>query len=555
MATSHPTSSNKDRHPSLDLLAKADLSRGLPQSALPDLAAAFQYRTAKAGHTFIHEGLLEERMYLIASGKVRIHQTDKTIAVIEEGSLVGELALLDAGKRTMSASMLSDGELFFIDRKGFYGFMARYPALAQSIIGTVISRYRSLDARYVEQMRVRESELERLVHQRTEELEARNAELLRLQQFKEQFLANMSHEIRTPLNAIVGMSNLMERSEMDESQATYLRFIREAAKNLRVIVDEILDFSKLEAGKMELEQLPFDPRHLADLVVQMLRFKTEEKGLYFRTVVDDSVPAVLLGDSTRLSQVLINLCGNAIKFTEKGGITVGLTLQDSSSDPVGLRFSVADTGIGIKPEHQQKVFEKFAQATSGTQRKFGGTGLGLAISQRIVELHGGKLHLESTFGQGSTFHVDVSLALGNEDQLQDLSAEQAEQHDLGELRILLAEDNDFNVLVAVNTLELELPKATIDVAADGVEALELFAKNHYDLVLMDIQMPRMDGYETTQRIRDGFDAPKRNTPVIAMTANVIKSEVDRCFAVGMNACVSKPFEVADLLGAIHQVLA
>jgi signal transduction histidine kinase len=532
-------------------LARTALFSALPAEALDELAGLFTRRRHDDGEAFIHQGERENRMYLVAEGRVRIHHGEETVAELGPGDVVGEMALLDEGPRTMSASALGPVTLYFMDREGFHAFLHRFPQLTLPILATVMGRYRDLDRRYVRQLEDREKELERTVQKRTRELEERNAELRRVQAFKEQFLANMSHEIRTPLNAIVGMGNLMAHSALDESQAAYLTYIREAARNLRVIVDEILDFSKLEAGRMELESVPFDPRATVDLVHQMLRFKTEEKGLYFRVEVADDVPAVLVGDPTRLGQVLINLCGNAIKFTERGGVTVRFARTGEHGDPVRLRLSVRDTGIGIRPEHLEKIFEQFAQATTGTTRQFGGTGLGLSIARRIARLMGGDLTVESAFGEGTSFHADLVLAEGRPEDLAPETGPAAEVRDLGALRILLVEDNAFNVLVATGTLEMELPEATVDVAENGVRALERLDAERYDLVLMDIQMPEMDGYEATRRIREHADRAVRDLPVIAMTANVIKSERDRCLAVGMNACVAKPFEVEDLMDAIR----
>ncbi len=540
-------------HPELPLLHKAPLFKGLDDRALGQLQPLFTLREHGDGFTFIHQNEREERMYLVAEGRVRIHHGDESIAELGPGDVVGEMALLDEGPRTMCASAVGTVVLYFIEREAFHGFLHRFPDVIRPVLSTVIGRFRDIDRRYVRQLEDREAELERTVRERTQELEASNAELLRVQRFKEQFLANMSHEIRTPLNAIVGMGNLLSHSSLDDAQAAYLTYIREAARNLRVIVDEILDFSKLEAGRMELESEPFDPRAAVDLVHQMLRFKTEEKGLFFRVSVDDKVPAVLLGDSTRFGQVLINLCGNAIKFTERGGITVRFarTGETKINNTVPLRLSVTDTGIGIKPEHREKIFEQFAQATAGTTRKFGGTGLGLSISRRIARLMGGDLGLESTYGEGTTFYADMAFAVGKPEDLEPERKTQDSARDLGALRILLVEDNAFNVLVAQGTLEMELPKASLDVAEHGQEALDKLHAQAYDLVLMDIQMPVMDGYEATRRIREHTDRAIRDVPVIAMTANVIKSELDRCLAVGMNACVSKPFEVDDLMSAIR----
>ncbi|MBK9147840.1 MAG: response regulator [Flavobacteriales bacterium] len=376
----------------------------------------------------------------------------------------------------------------------------------------------------------------------------------RSEKVKEQFLANMSHEIRTPMNAIIGLTAMLRRGERLPGQDRYLDAIAQSSSNLLVILNDVLDLGKLEAGKVELERVAMDPRTVLGNVLDILRFKAEEKGLKLELRCSPEVPSHVIGDPTRLNQIMLNLVGNAIKFTEKGGVTIAVSVlfnehngvAEAGMDPITLRFSVRDTGIGIRQERINEIFEEFTQAYSDTTRKFGGTGLGLTITKRLIELQGGTVSVESTPEQGSTFTVEIPYAKVVGIAAVDGREAAAPVISLEGKRILLVEDNEFNVMVAQDELQDAIPGVHIDVASNGRIAVEKASTGTYDAILMDIQMPEMNGFEATGAIR-ALPGDRGRVPIVAMTANVLKSEVDRCMAVGMNAFVPKPFERKDLL--------
>ncbi|MEO8066111.1 MAG: ATP-binding protein [Flavobacteriales bacterium] len=376
---------------------------------------------------------------------------------------------------------------------------------------------------------------------------------------KQQFLANMSHEIRTPMNAIMGMSAILKRGAHSPEQDKYLNAISQSSENLLVILNDILDLSKLEAGKIDLEEVPFEIRRTIDSVRDIVRFKAEEKGIMLEVAVVDNVPATLLGDPTRLNQILLNLAGNAVKFTERGTVTINVRSSvDLPGRPGGveLTIDVIDTGIGIPADRLDKIFEEFTQAYGDTTRKYGGTGLGLTISKRLAEMHGGSITVVSAQGVGSTFTVTIPYVIaGSSSEKDPVRADdhRPRQIALRDLRILLAEDNDFNAVVAQDELADAIPGVHVDIAANGRIAVEMAAANHYDVILMDVQMPEMNGYDATRAIR-ALPGDKSHTPIIAMTANVMKEEVDRCTEAGMNGFIPKPFKREELEGTIREVL-
>lgn len=392
------------------------------------------------------------------------------------------------------------------------------------------------------------------VKEKTHELELEMERAEQSEKAKEQFLANMSHEIRTPLNAILGTTRLLLDKAPREDQLRYLNAIKESSDNLLVIINDILDLSKIEAGKIMFEHISFSIREKAHAVLNALKLTSPEKGLEFRLEVDEDVPDQLIGDPYRLNQVLMNLAGNAVKFTEKGEVAIRIHKLDQTAEESVLRVEVADTGIGISPDKLQHIFDMFTQETTSTTRKFGGTGLGLSICKRLIEMQGGNIEVNSTPGKGSVFSFTIAYGLGKiqSEPQQSTEKEDIQQVRLHNLRILLAEDNEFNKMVAVDTLEELIPDVTIDVAGTGKEAVEMAVKNTYDVILMDIQMPEMDGYEATRLIRSYDDEKINAVPIIAMTASVIQAEVDKCFESGMNAFVGKPFNPDELLEKIAQ---
>lgn len=363
-------------------------------------------------------------------------------------------------------------------------------------------------------------------------------------QFKQQFLANMSHEIRTPLNAIVGMTNLLAASDPLPGQMKYLKAMKQASSNLLNLVNDILDISKIEAGKINFEDIRFSLSGLMDSVYQTLSLKAEERHQKFSFSLEESAGDSFHGDPARIGQVLLNLCSNALKFTPEGGvIRMEASTEGSSVEgTVNVLFRVIDNGIGISIENIDRIFETFAQEKEEILRKYGGTGLGLAISRQLVELMGGTIGVKSEPGKGSEFFFMLplkrssSVAAEVHSPLPENESERALS-----LSILLAEDQLMNQMVACDTLEMLFPCVLIDIASNGREALEKIGKNQYDLVLMDIHMPEMDGLEATRRIRK-LPGDRANIPVIALTANAIKEELLESKNAGMNEHITKPFD-------------
>jgi len=373
---------------------------------------------------------------------------------------------------------------------------------------------------------------------------------------KHQFLANMSHEIRTPMNAIKGMIDILIRRQPKEDQIKYLNGIKDSSDSLLVIINDILDLSKIEVGKIDLEHIPFSISEMIKNVDTIMHFKAEEKGLELKTNIPDTIPQVI-GDPTRLRQLLINLVGNAIKFTEKGVVTTSLKLETQKDpDKINAHFILSDTGIGIDKDKLEQVFNTFEQAYSDTTRKFGGTGLGLSICKKLVEIQEGTIWAESKKGKGSQFHFIIPYPVSHEKEVAEITTAKANidaiRDQLTGIRILLVEDNAFNVLVAREELEDSIKNVYVVVAENGAIAVELFNQGDFDTILMDVQMPVMNGYEATKAIRN-LGGEKSLVPIIAMTANVMKEEVELCYQAGMDDFVGKPFETEDLIQKIYHL--
>lgn len=387
-----------------------------------------------------------------------------------------------------------------------------------------------------------------------DELMKAKKELEESMKVKEQFLANMSHEIRTPMNAIVGFTNLLIKTELSNEQKQYVNAIKTSGENLLVIINDILDFSKIQSGKFVFEQIELQLSQVISTLIELMLAKAVEKGIKLSSKIDKNIPDQLIGDPTRLNQILLNLVGNAIKFTEKGEVKITADLTSETDEEVDLKFSIIDTGIGISEDKLSVIFEGFMQASNETTRKYGGTGLGLTIVKQLIELQGGSISVQSEEGEGSTFTFNLKLKknLQSKSEEKSIVKKNTDENHLEGLSVLLVEDNLLNQILAKKVLTDW--KWKVDVAENGVVALKKLEEHNFDLVLMDIQMPEMDGYETTRSIRKNFTHPKSDIPVIAMTAHALAGEVEKCLASGMDEYISKPFDPKVLYSKIISVL-
>ncbi|MEI6209156.1 MAG: ATP-binding protein [Desulfuromonadales bacterium] len=444
--------------------------------------------------------------------------------------------------------------LFFLIVRTLFADRTEYYVLSALLIlfaGVLLSSARFFNRILTDSLRLNIEKESLVEHLKQESTIAENAN-----RAKSDFLAAMSHEIRTPLNGVLGMVGVLEDTPLSSQQQEYLKRIHISADTLLTLINDILDFSSIEAEKVTIQMLPFNPCDVCREVAELFGFTIKSKGLEFLWHVDQNLGVRFNGDANRIRQILINLVGNAVKFTDRGTITLELTAHDENKDGVMVLFSVQDTGTGIPTDKIPLLFNKFSQVSESLKHRAQGTGLGLAISKGLVAIMGGEIGVESEPGKGSVFWFKIRLPrTASLETITDVSYPAATETPVGRddfkgLRILVVDDVELNRMLLV--INLEKVGCRVDVAGNGVEAVGMNLTSDYDIIFMDCVMPDMDGYEATAKIRECEVSTDRHVPIIALTANAIVGEREKCFEAGMDDFLTKPFKMQEVLGSIRR---